>query len=322
MGRHRRSGAAPADAHPAGSHGGGTLRRKKPVVPVRTGLLGASAAIAVGAVAVASGLLPGGDSYDIGGGPSGEQVRTGMPELRTQGGTGDLRASDRASAPASRGADRSAPPGQASASPSARPSASAPSASAPSSSASAIPKSPAKPSTTPPKSRTAEPVRPKQPEARPERTRSAAPSRTATAAPSREPAGTPSAGSGREQAAEAAVLTLVNAERAKVGCSPLRFDPDLAALAGAFSRDMAKRDFFAHTSPDGASPWDRAATAGVSGLGAENIARGQADAEAVMATWMTSEGHRANILNCDYTRLGVGVHFGDGGPWWTQDFGF
>ena len=41
-----------------------------------------------------------------------------------------------------------------------------------------------------------------------------------------------------------------------------------------------------------------------------------------MDAWMNSEGHRANILNCDYTRLGVGVHDGPGGPWWTQDFGF
>lgn len=58
------------------------------------------------------------------------------------------------------------------------------------------------------------------------------------------------------------------------------------------------------------------------GLGGENIARGQADAQAVMDAWMNSDGHRANILNCDYKTLGVGVHFGSGGPWWTQDFGF
>ncbi len=37
---------------------------------------------------------------------------------------------------------------------------------------------------------------------------------------------------------------------------------------------------------------------------------------------MNSPGHRANILNCDYKTLGVGVHVGAGGPWWTQDFGF
>ncbi|GAA1371200.1 hypothetical protein GCM10009612_62030 [Streptomyces beijiangensis] len=96
----------------------------------------------------------------------------------------------------------------------------------------------------------------------------------------------------------------------------------LASLATSFSEDMAARNFFDHTDPDGKSPWDRADAAGVSGLGGENIARGQADAAAVMDAWMNSPGHRANILNCDYKTLGVGVHFGSGGPWWTQDFGF
>ena len=54
---------------------------------------------------------------------------------------------------------------------------------------------------------------------------------------------------------------------------------------------------------------------------AENIARGQQDAAEVMESWMTSAGHRANILNCSLTRLGVGVAQGSGGPWWTQLFG-
>jgi uncharacterized protein YkwD len=85
---------------------------------------------------------------------------------------------------------------------------------------------------------------------------------------------------------------------------------------------MAARGFFDHTDPDGKSPWDRASAAGISNLGGENIARGQADAQAVMTAWMNSPGHKANILNCDFKTLGVGVHFGAGGPWWTQDFGY
>jgi uncharacterized protein YkwD len=118
------------------------------------------------------------------------------------------------------------------------------------------------------------------------------------------------------------VLALVNRERSRAGCGPVTADPELAALAENFSEDMAKRGFFDHTDPDGASPWDRAAELGISGLGGENIARGQRDAQAVMETWMDSPGHRANILNCDYETLGVGAHFGAGGPWWTQVFGF
>ncbi len=149
-----------------------------------------------------------------------------------------------------------------------------------------------------------------------------------TPSPSRTPVQKPEAPAASaqtpsgESAAEAAVLTLVNAERAVVGCRPVTADSGLAALAGRFSADMAERDFFAHTDPDGATPWDRAEKAGIAGLGGENIARGQADARAVMAAWMSSPGHRANILNCDYKTMGVGAHFAPGGPWWTQDFGF
>ncbi|MFD7945651.1 CAP domain-containing protein, partial [Streptomyces sp. NPDC059744] len=140
---------------------------------------------------------------------------------------------------------------------------------------------------------------------------------TSAAAPTHQ-ASPPAAGT----SAQAAVLALVNEERAKVGCSPVTASASLASLAQDFSDDMAARGFFSHTDPDGQTPWDRATKAGVTGLGGENIARGQADAQAVMASWMNSEGHRANILNCDYKTLGVGVHYGSGGPWWTQDFGF
>jgi uncharacterized protein YkwD len=123
-------------------------------------------------------------------------------------------------------------------------------------------------------------------------------------------------------AARAQILSLVNRQRASAGCRPLTASPSLDELAQNFSDDMAARDFFDHTDPDGDTPWDRAKALGITDLGGENIARGQADAEAVMEAWMNSPGHRANILNCDYTTLGVGIHFGTGGPWWTQDFGF
>ena len=118
------------------------------------------------------------------------------------------------------------------------------------------------------------------------------------------------------------MLDLVNEERAKVGCSPVRADTALAGLAGNYSADMAARGFFDHTDPNGLTPWNRAERAGVKGLGGENIARGQVDAASVMTSWMNSDGHRANILNCDFKTLGVGVHMGDGGPWWTQELGF
>ncbi|MFD3480917.1 CAP domain-containing protein [Streptomyces sp. NPDC058695] len=287
---------------PSGSPGGSHRHRKRVARPVRTGLLGVSAAVAMGAVAVASGVVPGMDNYSLGGGNGADKVRAAdSPSgLETQGGTDG--SADRAPSSASRSAERSdspsASPSQSSSKPSSNPSNTA----SPSKSSSSASHSGSGGAATSPKTAT--------------------PSKTATTKP-KPPAAAPSlkAPSG-EASAEAQVLALVNTERAKAGCRPVTADGGLAALAGNFSEDMAARGFFDHTDPDGATPWDRAKKAGITDLGGENIARGQANAQSVMDSWMNSPGHRANILNCDYKTLGVGVHFGSGGPWWTQDFGF
>jgi uncharacterized protein YkwD len=118
---------------------------------------------------------------------------------------------------------------------------------------------------------------------------------------------------------EGEVLALVNTGRAAAGCAPVTADPGLAAVARAHSADMRDRDFFSHDNPDGLDPFQRAAAAGLHAR-AENIAIGQPDAAAVMADWMSSSGHRDNILDCDLHTLGVGVAQGAGGPWWTQLF--
>jgi uncharacterized protein YkwD len=133
---------------------------------------------------------------------------------------------------------------------------------------------------------------------------------------------TPPATADEITAARAQVLALVNEQRATAGCQALTADTTLDKLAQNFSDDMAARGFFDHTDPDGNDPWDRATALGITNLGGENIARGQADAQAVMDAWMNSTGHRANILDCDYTTIGIGIHFGPDGPWWTQDFGY
>ncbi|WP_405900126.1 CAP domain-containing protein [Streptomyces sp. NBC_00727] len=340
MGRHRRGAAAPAAEEQvdgaAGRHRGAG-RRKRSAIPVRTGLIGVSAAMAVGAVAVASGLLPGGDSYTVGGGPAADQVRSqAAPDLLTQGGATTSPA-DRssASATASRGTDRSAAPKK-SRSATSDPSESASPAASHSASASASPSAshakPAAPSkspagkksaagktTSPKKKETAAPSSSAPKAAATNAAKTSAPAAPKSSAPAPSKSSTPSA---TAASAQAAILALVNEERGKVGCSPVTASSSLASLAQNFSDDMATRGFFDHTDPDGKTPWDRADAAGVPGLGGENIARGQADAQAVMDAWMNSDGHRANILNCDYKTLGVGVHFGAGGPWWTQDFGF
>lgn len=119
--------------------------------------------------------------------------------------------------------------------------------------------------------------------------------------------------------AEGQVLSLVNAERAAAGCGALVADTGLASVARAHSADMRDRDFFSHVNPDGLDPFDRAERAGLDAR-AENIARGQESAADVMDAWMSSSGHRASILDCSLTRLGVGMVEGDDGPWWTQLF--
>ncbi|MFF2963030.1 CAP domain-containing protein [Streptomyces sp. NPDC057963] len=306
MGRHGRSAAAPAVQDRAVENPGrhrGARHGKRSGAPVRTGMIGVSAALAVGAVAVASGLLPGGSTHTVGGGAAADQVRTeGVPDLLSRGGS--------ATASADRGAGRAdGPTGS---------KAPAGSASSASPSKTSEPAGRAGPSSSPVSSKAAAA----------EAGQSAAPAAAGkspaapTAPASSAPAARRSAASAPAASVQAAVLALVNQERAKAGCSPVTASASLASLAQGFSDDMAARGFFDHTDPDGRTPWDRAAKAGVQGLGGENIARGQADAQAVMDSWMNSAGHRANILNCDYKTLGVGVHFGAGGPWWTQDFGF
>jgi uncharacterized protein YkwD len=139
--------------------------------------------------------------------------------------------------------------------------------------------------------------------------------------PQAEAAQAPAAAAPADAGVEGQVLALVNAARAQAGCNPLAADAGLAAVARAHSADMRDRDFFDHVNPDGLDSFDRTERAGLTNARAENIAYGQPDAAAVMADWMTSRGHRANILDCELRTLGVGVAQGSGGPWWTQLFG-
>ncbi|MYS93986.1 MULTISPECIES: CAP domain-containing protein [Streptomyces] len=284
-------------ARRSGSH----RRRKKTARPMRTGLLGVSAAVALGTVAVATGAVPGLENFQLGGGGGADKVQAGDTPTNSpieQGGTTGS-ADGRDSVPPSRDAERSLSP-----SPSASKSSAAPT------------KAPEKKKPEKPQKETPEQKKPTTtPSEKPDNT----PSRTATKAPEKPSA---SAALSEESAAAAQVLRLVNEERAKVGCSAVAANSALTELAQNYSEDMAARGFFDHTDPNGRTPWDRAGKAGISNLGGENIARGQADAAAVMDAWMNSPGHRANILNCDFKTLGVGVEFGSGGPWWTQDFGY
>lgn len=121
---------------------------------------------------------------------------------------------------------------------------------------------------------------------------------------------------------ETAVLTLVNQERGKAGCGPLTADSRLATAARLHSEDMAARGFFDHTTPDGVTFDQRITKAGYRWSGAaENIAKGQTTPASVMDSWMHSPGHRANILNCGFKNIGIGLGHQGSTPLWTQDFG-
>jgi uncharacterized protein YkwD len=121
---------------------------------------------------------------------------------------------------------------------------------------------------------------------------------------------------------EAQVLTLVNQERAKAGCAALTRDSKLASAARAHSADMAAKGYFDHTTPSGVTAAQRITNAGYrwSSMG-ENIAEGQRTPAEVMQAWMNSSGHRANILNCGFRNIGVGLAYNSSHtPFWTQDF--
>jgi len=121
------------------------------------------------------------------------------------------------------------------------------------------------------------------------------------------------------RAYEREVVRLVNEERAKAGVAPLTEDEELSRIARLKSQDMRDRGYFDHNSPTYGTPFRMLRSFGVTYRTAgENIAMGYRTPEAVVAAWMNSSGHRANILNASYTMIGVGF-VADGG-YWTQEF--
>ena len=118
------------------------------------------------------------------------------------------------------------------------------------------------------------------------------------------------------------VVVLVNEVRQRHGQVRLRVDQRLRAAARGHSADMRARRYLAHQAPDGRTAADRMTAAGYRQPAGENIASGQRGPHEVICAWMTSPGHRANILNPDARAVGVGLEFGPGGPWWTQNFGY
>jgi len=124
------------------------------------------------------------------------------------------------------------------------------------------------------------------------------------------------------QSIEQQVVNLVNTERAKAGLKPLVSDWELARVARFKSEDMRDNRYFAHNSPIYGTPFQMMKSFGINYRAAgENIAAGQTTAESVMQAWMNSAGHKKNILDPNFTHIGVGYAKGGSyGHYWTQQF--
>ncbi len=136
----------------------------------------------------------------------------------------------------------------------------------------------------------------------------------------------------------AAVLCLINRERAQHGEVPLIPSPRLQAAAEEHSRELIEGDYFAHISPSGVTPVDRIRATGYIPSPAdgyvigENLAWGTlelASPKAIVAAWVASPEHLANILESQYTETGIGVATavpaslsgGEPGGTYAQEFG-
>ncbi|MFB0629327.1 CAP domain-containing protein [Streptomyces sp. AB3(2024)] len=114
-----------------------------------------------------------------------------------------------------------------------------------------------------------------------------------------------------QQSSASEILSLVNAERAKEGCEPLKEDARLMRAAQAHADDMAANHLTAHTGSDGSSDLQRMERAGYSPAGpsSENVSGpGHHSSKSHVDGWMaSSRGHRAAILNCTYKETGIGT---------------
>jgi uncharacterized protein YkwD len=126
---------------------------------------------------------------------------------------------------------------------------------------------------------------------------------------------------------EQAFLTLINDYRADNGLGPLALSPTLNKAAAWKSQHMVDANYFAHDDlPIGRSWDDRIVDCGygfATWIG-ENIAAGNADAQATFEQWRNSSGHNQNMLNSNYNAIGIGRAYGSGsayGSYWTTDFG-
>jgi len=128
---------------------------------------------------------------------------------------------------------------------------------------------------------------------------------------------TSSTSSANVATAEKNAVELMNADRRANGLSDLKVSSAVTAVARSHAQDMVNRKFFSHSNPDGKTPSDRLKAAGISySAVGENIAENTS-----VHAFMNSSGHRANILNSNYTTVGIGVAYDSAGNVYVvQDF--
>lgn len=120
---------------------------------------------------------------------------------------------------------------------------------------------------------------------------------------------------------QVSALALLNMDRTKNGLAPLIYNAELAKLAEAYAEDMINRQFFAHNNPEGLTPFDRMNRNGISYRHAgENLAVNDSVGAAQIA-FMNSPTHRENILNPNFTEVGIGVKVASNGKYYVvQEF--
>ena len=131
----------------------------------------------------------------------------------------------------------------------------------------------------------------------------------------------PDTNTGTNTSIEMEVVRLVNIERQKAGLAPFSYSGELSKVARAKSQDMANNNYFSHNSPTYGDPFAMMRSFGIQYRTAgENIAKGYSSAQSVVNGWMNSPGHRANILNSSFGKIGVGYVNAKGTTYWTQMF--
>lgn len=129
----------------------------------------------------------------------------------------------------------------------------------------------------------------------------------------------PSQGSSSDRSYAQQIIDLVNEERGKAGLASVNAVESITGAANVRAKEIVSN--FSHTRPDGTEFGTVLRQAGINYRGAgENIAYGQRTPEEVMNAWMNSSGHRANILNPNYTNIGIGYYEANGVKYWVQLF--